>query len=220
MIAVSTSHVVNLKSEKPKFQKFNSKNDSFLVYMNPFRIDFGGNLKNLFELISNHSDFKFERSNFNENLDTKEFKDSLEKAHKYVVLNPSNSFIGCFRPCFSPSSTSMELMYRAKLKSQLNKNCIVVELLGVAQNTHIDRDSLGFYHEEEVTQPYIDSNSLSCREKEVLSLLSTGKRVKEVASFLFLSTYTIESHIQNIYKKLNISTMVELGKMAERLGVT
>ena len=58
---------------------------------------------------------------------------------------------------------------------------------------------------------------LSQREQDVLRLLGNGNTVKVAAKKLYLSTHTIESHKQNIYKKLNISSMAELGRVAERL---
>jgi len=43
---------------------------------------------------------------------------------------------------------------------------------------------------------------LTKREKEVLSLLSTGLQYKEIAKKLFISTETVKSHTANIYSKL------------------
>lgn len=48
------------------------------------------------------------------------------------------------------------------------------------------------------------------REKEVISLLVEGKKVKEVSNLLNLSTNTVNTHKKNIYKKANVSSNVEL----------
>ena len=61
---------------------------------------------------------------------------------------------------------------------------------------------------------------LSEREREVLQLLAEGKSMKQIASDLYLSVKTIETHRQNIMKKLNIYNIPELVKYAIREGLT
>ena len=51
---------------------------------------------------------------------------------------------------------------------------------------------------------------LTCREKEVLVTLSSGKISKEIAEILNISKHTVEQHKKNIKKKLNLSTIGEL----------
>ncbi|CAN5756683.1 response regulator transcription factor [soil metagenome] len=51
--------------------------------------------------------------------------------------------------------------------------------------------------------------SLSEREKEVLSQLSKGLIGKEVADALDISSGTVRKHVQNIYRKLHVNTRVE-----------
>lgn len=52
--------------------------------------------------------------------------------------------------------------------------------------------------------------SLSSREKEVLNLLVKGKSYKMIADELFISFETVHSHIGRIYKKLHVSSVVEV----------
>ena len=52
-------------------------------------------------------------------------------------------------------------------------------------------------------------NPLSEREQEVLSLLASGLRNKEVADKLSVSTATVKSHIYSIYQKLHVNSRVE-----------
>ncbi len=61
---------------------------------------------------------------------------------------------------------------------------------------------------------------LSSREREVLQLLSEGRKVKDIASYLYLSVKTIETHRQQIMKKLNIHTVAGLTKYAIREGLS
>ena len=57
------------------------------------------------------------------------------------------------------------------------------------------------------------------REQEVLTLLSEGLTVKEVASKLFISSHTVISHKKSLYEKIGASNCFQLGMMAERLGL-
>ncbi len=60
---------------------------------------------------------------------------------------------------------------------------------------------------------------LTTREAEVLQLLAEGKSTKQTASILGVSIKTIESHRQNIMKKLNIDNIVGLIKYAIHEGI-
>lgn len=50
---------------------------------------------------------------------------------------------------------------------------------------------------------------LTAREQELLQLLATGLRYKEIADRLFLSTDTVRTHIRNIYRKLEVQSRTE-----------
>jgi DNA-binding NarL/FixJ family response regulator len=62
--------------------------------------------------------------------------------------------------------------------------------------------------------------TLSTREKEVLTLLADGKSTKEIADLLFISPRTVEHHRASINKKLKIQNIVDLVKYAIRKGYT
>lgn len=57
---------------------------------------------------------------------------------------------------------------------------------------------------------------LSDREKEILQLLAEGKSNKEVATFLNLSPYTVETHRTHIMQKLDLHSAVDLVLYAVR----
>jgi len=61
---------------------------------------------------------------------------------------------------------------------------------------------------------------LTAREREVLQLLSEGRTAKEVAGDLFVSVKTVNSHRENIMRKLDIHSVAELTKYAIREGIT
>jgi DNA-binding NarL/FixJ family response regulator len=60
---------------------------------------------------------------------------------------------------------------------------------------------------------------LTTREREILQLFAEGKAVKEIASILDLSLYTVETHRSNIFQKLNLHSAAELILYAVRKGV-
>jgi DNA-binding NarL/FixJ family response regulator len=47
------------------------------------------------------------------------------------------------------------------------------------------------------------------REKEVLRLLTTGSTNKEIAKVLFISEKTVKSHLNSIFKKLNVTRRLQ-----------
>ncbi|MFC3694402.1 LuxR C-terminal-related transcriptional regulator [Chenggangzhangella methanolivorans] len=54
------------------------------------------------------------------------------------------------------------------------------------------------------TQPERDTDNLTARERDVLSLLGQGFSVKRIASELDLSSQTVRVHLGNVMKKLNM----------------
>ena len=55
--------------------------------------------------------------------------------------------------------------------------------------------------------------SLTEREMEVLTILSCGKRNKEIAKSLNISINTVEKHLRNIFRKMNVRTRTEAAMM-------
>ncbi|MFN5375755.1 MAG: response regulator [Chitinophagaceae bacterium] len=53
-------------------------------------------------------------------------------------------------------------------------------------------------------------DALTFREKEIVSLVEKGQSYKQMSDKLFVTTYTINYHLKNIYKKLNIHSKSEL----------
>jgi DNA-binding NarL/FixJ family response regulator len=51
---------------------------------------------------------------------------------------------------------------------------------------------------------------LTFREREIVSLVEKGHSYKQMSDQLFVTTYTINYHLKNIYKKLNIHSKSEL----------
>ena len=61
-------------------------------------------------------------------------------------------------------------------------------------------------------------NLLSTREHDILACLASGQSSKQIARALELSVRTVESHRQNIRRKLNLETQADLIKYAVEHG--
>jgi DNA-binding NarL/FixJ family response regulator len=55
---------------------------------------------------------------------------------------------------------------------------------------------------------------LTQREREVLRLLARGYASKEIASQLFISVKTVETHVSSVLRKLQLSTRHQLTRWA------
>lgn len=60
---------------------------------------------------------------------------------------------------------------------------------------------------------------LSKRESEILQLVADGLSNREIAEQLFLSRYTVESHVKRIYRKLAVSSRMMAVQKARSQGV-
>jgi len=59
----------------------------------------------------------------------------------------------------------------------------------------------------------------TAREQEILTLLSKGLTAKEIATDLFISVHTVESHRRNLVHKLEARNTVHMVIKAIRMGV-
>jgi two-component system response regulator NreC len=77
-------------------------------------------------------------------------------------------------------------------------------------------DYVGLMRERRLEDSY---DLLTEREREVLQLLAEGKSNKEVASFLNVSPYTIETHRTNLMQKLGLHNTAEIVLYAVRKAI-
>jgi DNA-binding CsgD family transcriptional regulator len=52
-------------------------------------------------------------------------------------------------------------------------------------------------------------SSITRREAEILYWIAEGKGSKEIAACLNLSVHTVQKHIKNIYRKLDVHNKIE-----------
>ncbi|MGF1719586.1 response regulator transcription factor [Vibrio kyushuensis] len=63
----------------------------------------------------------------------------------------------------------------------------------------------------------ISFDSLTLRERQVLNLLTRDVSNLNIAEQLFLSEYTVKTHVYNLFKKLNVHTRSEAKKVARQI---
>lgn len=166
--------------------------------------------------------------------DGKSAVESLSQDPPDVVLTdlglPDISGIECIRAIKAVSDRTQFLVFTIKDQDEevfnalqagasgyLLKNASPGEIIQAIRDLHeggapmsaaIARKVVGYFRTKQEVNREIEQ-LLTCREKEVLDLLSTGKYYKEIADHLFISVETVKSHCHNIYEKLHVSTRTE-----------
>ena len=121
------------------------------------------------------------------------------------------------------------IMLTAYNDESLIMNCIKLGAVGYAlKNTQVSQ-IVEIIKQTSRSGSFIDENSLSkiinslqtkteigfleiltFREKEIVSLVEKGLSYKQMSTQLFVTTFTINYHLKNIYKKLGIHSKSEL----------
>ncbi len=105
-------------------------------------------------------------------------------------------------------TTDTDLRLLLKAFHAINKgqiwidNCNIKALVNFADNT---KDSAV-------------AGNLSNKEREIVICISQGRTNKEIASQLFISEQTVKSHINSIFKKLNVSRRTQLVPLGIKLS--
>ncbi len=74
---------------------------------------------------------------------------------------------------------------------------------GAPMNAHIAKKVIEIFRQFNAPK---GDYKLTAREKDVLNLLVTGLNRKQIAEKLFVSFHTVNTHIKNIYEKLQVNT--------------
>ncbi|MBC2717806.1 MAG: response regulator transcription factor [Desulfobacteraceae bacterium] len=121
---------------------------------------------------------------------------------------------------------------RAGAKGYLSKNTNVSDIVKAIQVVHqgefwvqrklvtqfINGDFVSDLRAEDRQQSKLDS--LTPREQDVLRSLIKGSSNKEIANELFISEKTVKSHLNQVFKKLNVSRRLEAILSAIKAGLT
>jgi DNA-binding NarL/FixJ family response regulator len=106
------------------------------------------------------------------------------------------------------------------LKSSTNEKIInsINEVLngGASMNAQIARKALDIFLTSAVPK---NNYGITNREKDILGLIVEGLPKKQIAERLFISYFTVDTHIKNIYAKLHVqsSTGAVVKALKERL---
>lgn len=71
-------------------------------------------------------------------------------------------------------------------------------------------NSPAFAEDNRLTEFFIKKYSITDKEVEVIELLLNGLTYKQIAEKLYIANKTVDNHIQNIYKKLEITSKIQL----------
>ena len=89
-----------------------------------------------------------------------------------------------------------------------------------AMNGLIASKVLEYFHGvQKKTEASLDKNHLTQREKELLQLLVKGLSYKEIAAQCFITVQTLNSHIKNIYQKMQVHNQLEAVARARSSGI-
>lgn len=69
---------------------------------------------------------------------------------------------------------------------------------------------LEYFQKQQKKSNELDQANLTAREKEILQLLVKGHSYRELAAAIFVSIETLNTHIKNIYRKLDVHSRSEL----------
>jgi DNA-binding NarL/FixJ family response regulator len=120
-------------------------------------------------------------------------------------------------------------MLKAGASGYMLKDCAFEELVNAIQCVMKDETYLSPKIAGIVLKDYMQGVSkdkasvfseLSNREREVLQLIAEGKSTKDIAFHLHVSVKTIETHRQQIMRKLKIHNIAGLTKYAIKEGLT
>jgi len=78
-----------------------------------------------------------------------------------------------------------------------------------SMNGLIAKKVMEYFHKKKPL-PEVAGFHLTRRENEILELLVTGLSYKEIAARCYISPETMNSHIKNIYQKLNVHSRAEI----------
>jgi len=143
----------------------------------------------------------------------------IEAAREILDVSPEIKVIACF----------VVEMLRAGASAYLLKDSAYEELVQAIKASLVNKIYVSHPITEGLIRDYITQipredfsafSILSQRERQVLQLLAEGKSTKEIASLLFISVKTVETHRQKIMDKLDIHTIAGLTKYAIKEGLT
>ncbi len=94
-------------------------------------------------------------------------------------------------------------------KDEADNAVVAARFVGLHPDSETGSEKIGELPQEHAQR-------LSSREKEIVEALGTGRRVKDIAQDLVISTHTVRNHLKAIYRKLNVRSQFELISLMAR----
>jgi two-component system, NarL family, response regulator NreC len=120
-------------------------------------------------------------------------------------------------------------MLKAGVSGYLLKNCAFDELVTAINSVVRHQSYLSPAIADTVMKDYASilegldpspASQLSSREREVLQLIAEGSSTRDISERIHVSVKTVETHRQQIMRKLSVRSVAELTKIALREGLT
>jgi len=120
---------------------------------------------------------------------------------------------------------------KAGAKGYLSRNASVSNLIKAIKAVHegdvwVERKLIARFFQGEATLHFqreegggMTNQELTPREQEILRYLPYGLTNKEIAQALFISEKTVKSHLNSIFKKLNVTRRLQAILYAIRQGL-
>ncbi len=83
----------------------------------------------------------------------------------------------------------------------------------------LERDRARRDHDDSVAELRADFESLTAREREVMSLVTAGMMNKQIAAEMGLSEITVKVHRGHLTRKMKARSLADLVRMADLLGI-
>jgi len=119
---------------------------------------------------------------------------------------------------------------KAGAKGYISKDASISDLIKAIQTVHegelwVERKMISSFFDQmdgagEGDQEGKTDEGLTVREQEVLLCLTSGSTNKEIAEALNISEKTVKSHLNSIFRKLNVSRRLEAILYAINRGIT
>jgi DNA-binding CsgD family transcriptional regulator len=108
--------------------------------------------------------------------------------------------------------------------ARLRRAYALYEQLGTADGmarvrSHMRAAGVRLHHWKRAERPALGWGSLTATERRIADLAAQGLTNREVAGQVFLSTHTVAFHLRHIYWKLDVSSRVQLARLAAEQAV-
>jgi len=133
------------------------------------------------------------------NISTKTLVLSMHKSHQFIKNSFASGAVGY-------------------LQKDAGKELLKEAILSIAKTGTYYSEDIGKFIIEGFKNKSSDA-PISKRELEIIKLISDGLTTKKIASQLFISPFTVETHRQNILLKLGLKNSAELVKYAINKGL-